>query len=173
MDQTLSAQLARFKKRYPKMDLEMVQFFAQAMITFHQVPIMMESYFNRRGLSKARFGVMIQLHSIEDPEGMSIGELLAYYKVSSATITGVIDTLEGEGLIERVRSAKDRRKVHVRITEAGRRFMDEFLPVHQENIRRFVSVLTIPERETLMQLLEKLHQGIAAVLDEETTEEHA
>ncbi len=166
MDPMLTAQLGRFKELYPDMDLEMVGFFAQTMMIFHHVPIMMEGYFKRLGLSKARFGVLIQLHPIEDPDGVSIGELLEYYKVSSATMTGVIDTLEGEGLIERVRSVRDRRKVHVRITAAGRAFMDEFLPAHQANIARFVSQLTTPEQETLMTLLGKLQSGIATALAE-------
>ncbi len=166
MDAKLTEQLALFKKLYSEMDLEMVGFFAQTMMIFHHLPIMIEGYFNRLGLSKARFGVLIQLHPIEDPDGVSIGELLEYYKVSSATMTGVIDTLQGEGLIERVRSAKDRRKVHVRITAAGRKFMNDFLPVHQENIARFASELTIPERETLLALLGKLQRGVASALEE-------
>jgi DNA-binding MarR family transcriptional regulator len=81
-------------------------------------------------------------------------------------MTGIIDTLEGEGLIERIRSPHDRRRVNVRITEAGREFMDAFLPIHHQSMKRFTEGLTVPERETLLSLLEKLRQGIAGVLEE-------
>jgi DNA-binding MarR family transcriptional regulator len=162
--------LQKLKQRYPGMDLEMVHVFAETMMVFHRVPIMMEGYFNRLGLSKGRFMVMIQLHSIEDPAGISISEILEAYQVSSATMTGIIDTLEGEGLIERLRSPGDRRRVHVRITEAGRSFMDSFLPRHQEYIRRFTSRLTVDERRTLLSLLEKLSQGISEAVAEDPPE---
>jgi DNA-binding MarR family transcriptional regulator len=158
--------LQKLKQRYPGMDLEMIHVFAETMMVFHRVPIMMEGYFNRLGLSKGRFMVMIQLHSIEDPAGISISEILDTYQVSSATMTGIIDTLEGEGLIERLRCPGDRRRVHVRITGAGRSFMDSFLPRHQEYIRRFTSRLTVAERRTLLGLLEKLSQGISEAVTE-------
>jgi DNA-binding MarR family transcriptional regulator len=166
MDPASRENLLKLKQRYPEMDLGMVQFFAQTMMVFHKVPIMMEGYFNRLGLSKGRFMVMIQLHSVTDPDGISIGEVIDQYQVSSATMTGIIDTLEGEGLIERIRSPHDRRRVNVRITEAGRAFMDSFLPIHHQSMKSFTSGLTIAERETLLSLLHKLSQGIAGVLEE-------
>ncbi len=166
MDPTSFESLSRMKERYPQMDLDMVLFFANTMMLFHRVPIMMEGYFNSLGLSKGRFMVMIQLLSCEDPAGVSIGELLDYYRVSSATMTGIIDTLEAEGLLERIRSPQDRRRVNVRITEAGRSFMDSFLPVHHANMTSFVGGLSIPEREILLGLMQKLHEGIATVLEE-------
>jgi DNA-binding MarR family transcriptional regulator len=166
MDPASRENLLRLKQRYPEMDLDMVQFFARTMMVFHQVPIMMEGYFNRLGLSKGRFMVMIQLHSITDPAGLSIGEVIDQYRVSSATMTGIIDTLEGEGLIERIRSPHDRRRVNVRITEAGRQFMDAFLPIHHQSMVQFTEGLTIAERETLLKQLEKMSQGIAGVLEE-------
>lgn len=39
--------------------------------------------------------------------------------VSPATVVGILDKLEGKGLIERYRSTKDRRIVHTRITRKG------------------------------------------------------
>ncbi len=152
--------LAAFQQRYPKMDLQMVRFFSQTMMIFHRVPIVMERYFTSLGLSKGRFQVMIQLHGIDDEAGISIRELIDSYQVSSPTMTGIIDTLEGEGLLERISCPHDRRKVHVRITESGRSFMDEFLPIHHEHIQRFSDQLSIEERESLLGLLKKLHQGI-------------
>jgi DNA-binding MarR family transcriptional regulator len=149
------------------MDLEMVQFFARTMMTIHDIAILMEGHFARLGLSKARFMVMIQLHGHEDPAGICISDLISQYKVSSATMTGVIDTLEREGLIERIKSPQDRRRVNVRITDQGRAFMDDFLPKHHANMELFTASLGEHERRDLVALLGKLQRGIAGAVEEE------
>ncbi|MCP4902095.1 MAG: MarR family transcriptional regulator, partial [bacterium] len=123
MDPTSDEYLARFKARYPQMDLELVQFFAPTMSAIYDTAILMESHFTKLGLSKGRFMVMIQLLGIDDPDGVSISDVLSQYRVSSPTMTGIIDTLEKEGLIERVKSPEDRRRVNIRITDTGRAFM--------------------------------------------------
>ncbi|KWW99361.1 hypothetical protein TH66_09850 [Carbonactinospora thermoautotrophica] len=42
-----------------------------------------------------------------------------------ATLTGIVDTLERDGLVERRRDGKDRRVVRLHITEAGRELVAE------------------------------------------------
>ncbi len=153
-------QLQRFADRYPDMDLDMVQFFAGSMITTHDIVVAMESYFNKLGLSRGRFMVMIHLFIENDPNGLSISDVFAQHKVSSPTMTGIIDTLEKEGLIERIKSPTDRRRVNVRITAAGREFMDDFLPRHHANMEVFTSAFNDRDRTTLVRLLKKLHQSI-------------
>lgn len=41
--------------------------------------------------------------------------------ISAAAMTGILDTLEGRGLVRRVRDPRDRRKIHVELTAKGRR----------------------------------------------------
>jgi len=43
--------------------------------------------------------------------------------ISAAAMTGILDTLEGRGLISRVRDPQDRRKVQVELTDEGRRMV--------------------------------------------------
>ena len=49
-----------YKKLFPEMDLEMVHFFARTMEIFHHVPILMEGYFQKMGLTKGRFMVLME-----------------------------------------------------------------------------------------------------------------
>jgi DNA-binding MarR family transcriptional regulator len=148
-----------YKKLFPNMDLEMISTFAQTMLIFHRLPILMEGYFHKMGLTRGRFMVLIQLYQRQGT-GLTIGEICNFHRVRSATMTGIIDTLEREGQIERVQDPSDRRKVIVRITEAGRELMEAFLPQHQENVGQMLSGLTVKERRGLLRLLEKLHQGV-------------
>lgn len=154
-----------YKNLFPKMDLEMIHFFSVTMRIFHHVPILMESYFQKMGLTKSRFIVLIQL--FRSPEGLSISEISAFHKVRSATMTGIIDTLERESQIERVPDPGDRRKINVRITETGRKLMEDFLPQHQENIGQILSGLTVKERQNLLGLMQKLHRGVLNFVTED------
>jgi DNA-binding MarR family transcriptional regulator len=158
--------LEDYKKLFPGMDLEMIGVFAQIMITLHHLPILMESYFKQMGMTRSRFMVLIQLYRRQD-EGLSIREIRNFHKVRSATMTGIIDTLEHEGQIERLSDPIDRRKVIVRITGAGRELMEKFLPKHQENIKQMLKKFSHKERQDLLHHLKKLLTGISTVIGEE------
>ncbi|MFI6511090.1 MarR family winged helix-turn-helix transcriptional regulator [Streptosporangium sp. NPDC050855] len=61
-----------------------------------------------------------------DDEGLTIGDLARSAGVSSRNVTGLVDTLERDGLVRRVPGRRDRRSVLVRITPAGRAWIDAF-----------------------------------------------
>src|SRR5918997_1198204 len=54
---------------------------------------------------------------------LTLGELAAAEGVRSATMTGVVTGLEGDGLVRRTPHASDRRAVCIRATAAGRRLL--------------------------------------------------
>jgi DNA-binding MarR family transcriptional regulator len=51
--------------------------------------------------------------------GLSLAELAAEEGISPPALSGHIDRLESAGLVERVRSSEDRRRVGLRLTEKG------------------------------------------------------
>lgn len=157
-----------FEKRFPDVDVDLLVFFAQTMSIFHRVPIMMERYFHALGLSKGRFQVLIQLIHESNPEGMSISQLASTYRVKSATLTGIIDTLERDGYLERIPSREDRRRVFVRITDEGKALMERVLPVHYQNIVEIVGGLSVDERKMLGDLQLKFFHGLASFLSSES-----
>ncbi|MFI9415145.1 MarR family winged helix-turn-helix transcriptional regulator [Nocardia gamkensis] len=78
-----------------------------------------------RGLSSAGMDVLMRLSAATD-EGLSVGELARAGGVSSRNITGLVDTLERDGLAQRVPDQRDRRSVRIRITSAGRDWLESF-----------------------------------------------
>lgn len=61
--------------------------------------------------------------------------------LSPPTVVGILDKLEAKGMIERQRSRADRRIVHARMTEAGRRaVMNAPAPAGEEFRRRFLGL---------------------------------
>jgi len=55
--------------------------------------------------------------------GLSLHELAAEEGISPPALSGHIDRLERVGLMERVRSSEDRRRVGLRLTEEGERLL--------------------------------------------------
>lgn len=75
-----------------------------------------------RGLSLAGFRVLftVWIHDQLEPR-----ELARLSGVSRAAVSGVLKTLERDGLIERTREQADRRLVTVRLTDQGERLLRE------------------------------------------------
>ena len=55
--------------------------------------------------------------------GLSLAELAAEEGISPPAMSGHVDRLERAGLLERVRSDEDRRRVGLRLTEEGQRLL--------------------------------------------------
>jgi DNA-binding MarR family transcriptional regulator len=71
----------------------------------------------RLGIGWTAFNVLSHL---EASDGQTTKEIAQASMVAPSTLTGVVDTLERDGLIERRRSETDRRVIRLHLTEAGR-----------------------------------------------------
>jgi len=80
--------------------------------------------------------------------------------VSSGGLTKVLNNLEKNGLISRRQCTDDQRSRLVKLTENGRKLIDEALEIvlarHEKQLRE---ALSTDERETLNKLLMKLNQA--------------
>ncbi|WP_138468777.1 MarR family winged helix-turn-helix transcriptional regulator [Poseidonocella sp. HB161398] len=87
-----------------------------------------------------RFDVLAALHS--EPKGMKMSELSKYLIVSNGNVTGVVDRLVAEGLVERENLESDRRAFLVQITPEGRKLMDDMIMAHLGWVDRMFSEVT-------------------------------
>jgi DNA-binding MarR family transcriptional regulator len=63
------------------------------------------------------------LWRVKQSPGLSLAELAAEEGISPPALSGHVDRLERAGLIERVRSTDDRRRVGLRLTDEGSRLL--------------------------------------------------
>jgi DNA-binding MarR family transcriptional regulator len=70
-----------------------------------------------------------------------------------------LDKLEAKGWIERVRSAEDRREVHLIVTEAGRKLIDKVPLYMNDSLNESLSGFSKEEFETLKRLLNRLAEN--------------
>ena len=107
-------------------------------------------------LTPSQFAVLETLYHIGS---MTQGEVSSKVLKSTSNLTTVIDNLERDGYVRRERDEKDRRVIHVHLTEAGTRKIEAVLPTHVEALVDIFSVLSVSEQETLGELCKKLGKG--------------
>ena len=101
-----------------------------------------------------RFDLMSQLE--RHPAGLKMGELSRLLMVTGGNVTGIVDQLVKEGLVERVDDAADRRAWRVRLTRAGDKAFAEMAREHEAWVVELLAGLTRKESDALMQLLARL-----------------
>ena len=110
----------------------------------------------RFGITLPRFDLMSQLE--RHPQGLKMNELSRLLMVTGGNVTGVVDQLVKEGLVERADDAADRRAWRVRLTRAGDKAFAEMARAHEEWVVELMGGLTRKESDALLQLLARLKQ---------------
>ena len=119
----------------------------------HAVDLRSRDLIARCGLTGPQLTLMKELANTEH---LSVGRLTQAMHLSQATVTGILDRLERRGLIRRVRSAQDKRRVDVCLTDNGRELLDRAPPLlHEEFIAQF-SELQDWERTQMLSSLQRL-----------------
>jgi MarR family 2-MHQ and catechol resistance regulon transcriptional repressor len=109
------------------------------------------------GLTVSQFGVLEALHHLGP---LCLSDLAAKILKSSGNLTTVVDNLEGRDLVERRRSALDRRMITVHLTSAGRRLVKKVLPGHVDEIVRAFAGLSAAQQEDLRRLCRTLGRSV-------------
>ena len=149
----------------PDLDPSAVEAFLHLLRAGDEAFAVTDRNFSRFELSHGRFGVLMLLWRKDQygkgcatggPEGRTPADLAADAGVSRATMTGLIDTLERDGLVTRQPAQEDRRMMLVQMTDTGRDLMTRLLPLHFKTVAELLSPLNDSERQTLVQLLSRL-----------------
>lgn len=100
-----------------------------------------------------RFDVLAALHRAGD--GLKMSELSRVLMVSNGNVTGIVDRLVADGLIERVPIPGDRRATLVRLTEEGRTRFEAMAAEHERWIDDMLVSLSDAEVAAMIGPLER------------------
>ena len=107
------------------------------------------------GIPLRWYDALVQLE--EAPDGLRMNELAERILYSKSGFTNVVDRMEKEGLVKRVRPENDRRSILVVLTDAGREKMKEARRGHREALdEHFSRHLTDSDIKALTRAFEKL-----------------
>ena len=98
---------------------------------------------------------LILMRAIQEMGNVTIKELSNQTNVSQATTT-IIDRLELNGYVQRVRSSSDRRKVHANLTEKGQELLNNAPPPLQDNFVKKFQNLETWEQSLLLSSMQRV-----------------
>ena len=104
-------------------------------------------------LTPPQFAALAKLRDMGETSQNQLGMLIA---MDAATVKGVIDRLAARGLVQLSKHEVDKRRLQVRLTDEGRRVVDELVPLAQKITEGTLGPLTEKDAATLVGLLAKI-----------------
>ncbi|WP_108661700.1 MarR family winged helix-turn-helix transcriptional regulator [Acuticoccus kandeliae] len=124
---------------------------------------MVEAELSRRlraefSMTLPRFDLMAQL--AKSPEPLALGELSRRLMVTNGNVTGLVDRLVEDGLVERRVARNDRRSALVELTRDGRALFEVMAAAHKGWVGELFDGLDDAARATLSQLLREARTSV-------------
>jgi DNA-binding MarR family transcriptional regulator len=146
--------------RVPGADPAICQLFLNILHTGDVVSRGEATFLARHGLNQARLIVLVLLDNSANGS-MRSSELAEHANVSRATVTGLLDTLEKAGFVERTDDVRDRRASCVNITPKGHKLLHKVQPLLVRWTEGILSALSAREQGQLVALLRKTQRAFA------------
>ena len=108
-----------------------------------------------------RFDLLAQLD--RHPGGLTLTALSNHMMVSNGNLTGLVDRLVTDGLVERRPDPHDGRGRRVALTGAGKAHFDDMTPAHEAWINHMLDGLSQDDIDLLHNILGKLKLSAAAI----------
>lgn len=115
------------------------------------------------GLTGPQLTVIKLLDTFGD---LSLSTLSERIRAQNSTVTGIIDRMEREGLVNRERSTADRRVVYIRLSTKGRELAKDIQVEPMEIFRAVLSTLSRDDTRDLMRILSKLQKRVRGLVKE-------
>ncbi|MGB6307369.1 MAG: MarR family transcriptional regulator [Steroidobacteraceae bacterium] len=122
----------------------------------------LEPVFEAHGFTFVQYQV---LASLRDGIAVNPKDICAQFRHNSGALTRVIDQLAERGLLERSRRDRDRRKVELELTAAGREVIESLVPLVVEKLNLALADFSSEEVHELTRLLLKLNVTLQSTVE--------
>ena len=110
---------------------------------------------------------MVTLLAIYDSGSCRMGELAEATQQSGGTLTGIVDRLIADGLVERVRSVNDRRVIEVTLTGEGKARVAGVIQARHSDMQQILASFSAQQLDQFAELLTKFLKGLRSSEPEE------
>lgn len=114
------------------------------------------------GIAPAHGGVLAFL--FRQPAPVPIKDLVAFTGRAKSTVTGIVQTLERHGYLERSGDPEDSRVCSIILSQKGRALQGDFRAVTERLLAAVYGAMPQRDRETLVRLLGEVEQNLASRL---------
>jgi DNA-binding MarR family transcriptional regulator len=115
----------------------------------------------RASLTGPQLTILKILETIGD---LSLSEVSDRIRAQNSTVTGIIDRMEREGLVQRVRSREDRRVIRIHLTDKGAKLARRIPVEPMELLRSALAGLDAGETKELLRIMTKIAKRIRTVV---------
>jgi MarR family transcriptional regulator, organic hydroperoxide resistance regulator len=105
-------------------------------------------------------GMWYYLRALWSEDGLTQSELSRRIGTMEPTTLGAIQAMERSGLVKRVRSKDDRRKMHIHLTRKGRELESLLMPLAVDVVETSVAGFSPHEVEVLLKALRAIRDNI-------------
>jgi DNA-binding MarR family transcriptional regulator len=154
-----SKSLERFVLRYPDADIAAISDFVNLLRATSDISTALDKLLAKHELLQGRWWVLVLLMRQDDLTS-SPTDLAEKAGVTKATMTGFIDGLVREDLVTRVMDDVDRRKLLIKLTDAGQQKLDRVMPDYYKKVSALMSNLSTEQRESLLVNVNILASGL-------------
>ncbi|HVD00132.1 MAG TPA: MarR family transcriptional regulator [Candidatus Dormibacteraeota bacterium] len=130
----------------------------------HSLRHRMDRWLDRHSLSESRLALIVRLNRVGE---ITLGDLAEALDVTPRNVTGLVDHLERDGLVERFPDPDDRRATRVRLSPAGAAKLAELGTEKGRSTHDLVAGMTDEELAQLRHLLLKLVKSMSATAPKE------
>ncbi len=157
-------------RRHPDLDPSACEAYLNLLRAGDEAYRQSEAFLSEHDMSPGRFTVLMLLYDklSGTPVAQTPADLAEKAGVTRATITGLVDTLERDGLVTRQHDAHDRRMMLILLTPKGHATLESILPGHFQQMAAQMAPLSENERKTLVRLLNKIAERSPATEPVET-----
>lgn len=103
----------------------------------------------------------VALQWLDEDGDMTIGELSSKMYLACSTTTDLIDRMEANGLVERVRDTNDRRVVYIHLEEKGKEIIVDVLDARRQYLATVLENFSEQDVKDLARTLQVLHSEIS------------
>ena len=121
----------------------------------------LEPLLEERGFSFVQYVILSWLR---DGIAVTPKDICSQYRHNSGALTRVIDQLAERGLLERMRRNRDRRKVELQLTPAGRATIEGLIPLVVDKLNLALADFSRAEVEEFLRLLVKLNTTLQSAV---------
>jgi DNA-binding MarR family transcriptional regulator len=119
-------------ERLTKADYELLAAFRYALRKFLGFS---ENAAIANGVSPQQYQTLLAIEGFPGRNWVTIGELAEQMRIAHHSAVGMVDRMEGLGLLKRASSEQDRRRVQVSLTRKGHYILEKLYRMHRAELR--------------------------------------
>ena len=154
--------MGALRKRFTGHDLPAIDVVFALRMTAQQMDNAITEWMAGTAGTPARFQILVLLWASET-SSVQHKEIVKALEVTRATVSGLMTSLERDGLVKSTVDRDDRRNQIAALTSRGRTILEKSIDTNFASLRAAFATLSVDDRATLMSLLQRLRQGFSAV----------